>query len=576
MKLWRILINDRNYTSWKFHEFDTNKEVNVEDYPFLKNVNPIDSNLFSRDLINDEGIIQYSHTRQCQNITGILLLENNKTYGRTENKKRLLYKCIPDDKHMPVFLVPYDIKLGFSKQQKNKYVLFKFNDWSQKHPQGIITEVLGDVDNLEAFYEYQLYCRSLHESISDFIKTARKVLGKKNTDEYIQKILKNPNYIIDDRRDEYIMTIDPENSMDLDDGLSINKTEEGWRVSIYIANVFFWMETFDLWSSFSKRVSTIYLPDKRRPMLPTVLSESLCSLQENKERFSFSLDIYMNNDGNVLKDSNGKDRISFQNALIRVKKNYKYEDHAMIMGDKKYQDLYDLSQKLDKNILDSHDVVAFWMVQMNIYCGRLMSENKFGIFRTTIHKPVNVDENIELSSDIKRVIKTWSNFSGQYVLYSEGALLEHELMQQKTYVHITSPIRRIVDTLNQMLFFINTGSVKKLSNSGEIFLNDWLKQIEYINTSMRSIRKVQNDCELMHRCFTNPEIMMETYDGIVFDKINKNDGLITYMVYLEKLKLLSRITTYTDVENLSLNKFKLFTFSDEYNAKKKIRLHIIN
>ena len=35
-----------------------------------------------------------------------------------------------------------------------------------------------------------------------------------------------------------------------------------------------------LWRSFTKRVSTIYLPDKKRPMLPTILSDCLCSLQE--------------------------------------------------------------------------------------------------------------------------------------------------------------------------------------------------------------------------------------------------------------------------------------------------------
>ena len=30
-----------------------------------------------------------------------------------ENKKRLLYKCVPDDIHLPAFLVPYDVKIGF-------------------------------------------------------------------------------------------------------------------------------------------------------------------------------------------------------------------------------------------------------------------------------------------------------------------------------------------------------------------------------------------------------------------------------------------------------------------------------
>lgn len=79
------------------------------------------------------------------------------TYGRTENKKRLLYKCIPNNRELPEFMVAYDLKLGFSKDVKNKYVLFKFEHWNDEtYPRGILTETLGDVDDLAAFYEYQI------------------------------------------------------------------------------------------------------------------------------------------------------------------------------------------------------------------------------------------------------------------------------------------------------------------------------------------------------------------------------------------------------------------------------------
>ena len=54
---------------------------------------------------------------------GILCI--NKTYGRTENGKRLLYKCIPDDSTLPPILVPYQIQMSFSKSHKNKYILFR-------------------------------------------------------------------------------------------------------------------------------------------------------------------------------------------------------------------------------------------------------------------------------------------------------------------------------------------------------------------------------------------------------------------------------------------------------------------
>ena len=64
----------------------------------------------------------------------------------------MLYKCIPDDIQLPEFLVPYkSYGVGFNKCKINKFVLFKFVEWDEKHPQGLITEVLGDIDNFDTF-----------------------------------------------------------------------------------------------------------------------------------------------------------------------------------------------------------------------------------------------------------------------------------------------------------------------------------------------------------------------------------------------------------------------------------------
>ena len=77
-----------------------------------------------------------------------------------------------------------------------------------------------------------------------------------------------------------IFTIDSNNCQDYDDALGL----ENNVLSVYISNVPLWIEHLNLWNSLSMRVSTIYLPDKKRPMLPTILSDCLCSLQENQER----------------------------------------------------------------------------------------------------------------------------------------------------------------------------------------------------------------------------------------------------------------------------------------------------
>jgi hypothetical protein len=69
--------------------------------------------------------------------------------------------------------------------------------------------------------------------------------------------------------------------------------------------------------------------------------------------------------------------------------------------------------------------------------------------------------------------------------------------------------------------------------------------------------------------------MEKEYDGYLFDKISRNDGLFQLVVFLPELKLSSRITTRENVDNFECKKFKLFLFNDEEKFKKKIRLHMV-
>lgn len=596
MNLYRVVILDRNYASHIFYSADEKKLLNTESNPELQCIHPIEQKLFMDDIFeidkeNPKKVnIVSSLVRTCKQIAGVLMLEHNKTFGRTENKKRLLYKCVPDDKHLPAFLVPYEVKMGFSKVQTNKFVTFKYDKWVDTHPMGILTETLGDVDQLDCFYEYQLYCKSLHISLSEFTKKTTDVLRKKSHDEYIEQIFQNSNYNIEDHRDRYIFTIDPEASTDLDDGFHITNVTEnneqiGWNITVYIANVYFWLETLDLWDSFSKRVSTIYLPDRRRPMIPTILTDTLCSLLEKQDRFALAMKFFVTNDGSL-----DKSQIEYKNVLINVKKNFRYE-RSNLLNNIHYQNIFNISKLMDKNIKDSHDVVAHWMVQMNAYTGISMVDKKIGIFRAVVftdpYKDISELEKIDADEDTCRIIKTWNNTTGKYIAYSETEDLAHELIELKTfkqnnygksisrpYIHITSPIRRLVDLLNQIILLNKYNLITKISSNAIEFLSNWMGNLNYINTTMRSIRKIQTDCNVLHKCINNPIYMDMTHKGIVFDKLIKANGMYTYMVYLSNLKLLSRITCPYDLDNYSYHMFKMFMFDDEHSFKKKIRLQI--
>jgi exoribonuclease R len=221
------------------------------------------------------------------------------------------------------------------------------------------------------------------------------------------------------------------------------------------------------------------------------------------------------------------------------------------------------------------------MVFMNKSCGEWMAAKKIGIFRSASYKNHLVYERMEndasistLDPNTQRVIKNWNNITGQYVIYGNNAMLDHEIMNTKTYIHITSPIRRLVDLLNMFWISREMGILHNTSSESLEFFCVWITKIEYINDSMRAIRKIQTDCDLLHRCFTNPEIMRRVYEGTIFGKIVKNDGSILYMVYLEELGLLSRINTHKNIANYTRESFKIYLFEDEEKLKKKIRLQL--
>ena len=583
---YKIHVNNRSYNSWEV--FDVNKFNKVE-----LDINPLENKLFTNDVFkmdkNNKITILHSSIRSGPPIPGVLILDGNKTYGRqyrleagqtyTTNRARmaggkLLYKCIPDDIRLPSFLVPYEIKeMGFSKVFKNLYVTINFDNWEDKHPRAKLDNVIGPVDILDNFYEYQLYCKSLNASIQKFHKDTSKSIESKTHDGIIEMMKsKFPN--IQDRTDQSfwnIITIDPLNSTDYDDGFSIIDLDDGTKqLSIYISNVTIWMDVLNLWNSFSRRISTIYLPDKKRPMLPTILSDCLCSLQENVRRVAFVMDIFIKN--NEIIDT------KFCNAIIKVSNNYVYEE-PNLLGNQKYHNILDVAQELSKkyryinNVRNSHELVCYLMILMNYQCATQLIKHKTGIFRSTIIKrEFSVPDT--LPEDVGKFIKIWNSASGQYIDGAEIIDTRHELLDMDAYIHITSPIRRLVDLLN-MIKFQTVIAINNLSENANKFYEKWLNEIDYINTTMRSIRKVQCDCSLLDLCHNNPEVMQKEYDGYLFDKIYRNDGLYQYVVFLPELKLSSRITLREEVDNFISKKFKLFLFNDEEKFKRKIRLHLL-
>ena len=572
-----VSIHNRDYSSWSFYADNTDKEpINLMNYPALANIVPLSEKWLNGDVINvtdTQVTLVKSMYSKSKNIPGVLILDGNKTYGRTQNNKRLYYKCIPFDRGLPAFIIPYNAPIGFSKVQTNHYVTFHFDNWSGKHPCGILTETLGKVDDLNAFYEYQLHCNLLNVSTTQFTKNTNALFKQRSANDYIQQITQNPDFHIEDRQSEYIFSIDPAGSVDFDDAFSIQLNDDNqYRVSIYIANVYVWIETLNLWNEMTTRPSTIYLPDRKRTMLPTILSDEICSLQEDQPRFALAMDIIVDHDGRIVTEIPPR----YANVIIRVKKNYVYEEPKLLKNTH-YKTMFDLSKRMDASIIDSHDVVAHFMVMMNSAVGSYMKSREIGIFRSaTFTQPTDLAQPIEgLSAETGRIVRSWKNTNTQYTLFRPNEDIQHAIMGIDAYVHITSPIRRLVDLLNQMILCQATGIVTSLSGPANQFLIEWLREIEYINSTSKSIRKVQMDCELITKCTSYPAVMEEAHRGIIIDKDRITDKLFSYMVYIEQLKMMTRVKTETEYVLHSNVSCKLYLFQEEDKVINKIRTVIL-
>jgi len=583
--LYKITIDNRNYANWAIFNATTLEPVSVH-----LECNPIQHKLltgdvFTLNLEKNESTVDIIHSsvRSMDNIPAVLILTGNKTFGRANGLKgKLLYKCIPDDVRLPTFLVPYEHKhVGFSKVFPNLYVTIRFSDWSEKFVRAVISQTIGPVDILDNFYEYQLYCKSLNSSIQKFTKDTNKALGFSSLthDTFIETLASNKG--IEMRLDYKIFSIDPTNSSDFDDAFSI-KVLDNKRIllSIYIANVTILMDSLNLWSSFEKRISTIYLPDKKRPMLPTILSDCLCSLQSGSSRCAFVLDLIIDRDSSEIVST------KYSNCIIRVNKNYVYEEPDLLAF-YDYKLLFDTVKKLSKNykyisnVKNSHEVVCYLMILMNYFSAKELLKAKVGIFRSTVvKKEVDLLLPDSVPEDVGKFLKIWNSTYGQYIDISlfdnseNPALYKHALLNMDAYIHITSPIRRLVDLLN-MIKIQQVLGIATLSENAYDFCMSWVSKIDYINVTMRSIRKVQNDCTLLDTCSKNLGVLDCIYDGYCFDKLVRNDGLFQYIVYLPELKLTSKITVRENMDNYQLRRYKLFLFNNEEKFKKKIRLQIV-
>ena len=455
--------------------------LTYEDQKYYVNENEVVNNrAITNDIvyINESNEVIGIKKRENKYFIGILYIESKTKYGSVNGKNKYLFKSL--NKKFSDFFV-----LSKHKNEKNMYVKIEFKDWDKKDklPNGSILEYLGYVESIEATQEALRY-------YYDIAKPVMKIKNDKIQEDL--KTLENIDYF-----DYEIFSIDPEGSKDIDDAFHFNKMSDWhndnsnvvkYEVGVHIASPTYFL--FDYIEEIMSRVSTVYLENKKYPMLPAIYSDNILSLLENNRRVALSVIYTFDADFKL-------ENYRIQECNVINLKNYTYEDFDLLL--KKKQKLLNNVEKNNVEFfnftkilfnmnesMDSHLFVEKWMIYTNNNVAKyLIKHNVKNVIIRTQKSPKIIDkikDNIDES--VFQYIHIKNEQGAQYEIYDpeKNNLSNHYRLNLDLYTHYTSPIRRAVD------FYIHA----LLLGKNNIFsTNVFNNIIDNINTFTKNQRKFQ-------------------------------------------------------------------------------------
>ena len=288
----------------------------------------------------------------------------------SDNKKREgeVYKVIKRNRDVIVGIFEHNLSFGFVRPRnspKDIYipkklikgaktgdlVAVKVDFWGddERKPEGGIVSILGSPKDTEALISSLLLNEGIEEKFPNEVLQELDKIDEDFSDE-----LENRK----DLRHLDIITIDGSDAKDLDDAVYVEKTEDGYKLFVSIADVSYYVrENTELDTEALKRGNSIYLVDRVIPMLPRKLSNNLCSLNPNEDKLTFTVEMDLDKRGKVIKND-------FYKSVIKSKYRMTYENVNIILEkdeeSEEYRNLYDKYRKIDemlKNMLELSKII---------------------------------------------------------------------------------------------------------------------------------------------------------------------------------------------------------------------------
>lgn len=250
-----------------------------------------------------EGSVLEVIERKRDEFVGTFQLINHKDFGFVVCDK----KTINTDIFIP--------KGKINDAKDGDKVLVKMIKWepNSKNPEGEIIKVLGAPGEHET---------EIHSILAEYgLPYTFPEEVEKEADEIDRQIHESEVAKRRDMRNILTFTIDPKDAKDFDDALSIQKLPNGnWEIGVHIADVSYYVNPGTLLDDEAyDRATSVYLVDRVVPMLPEVLSNDVCSLRPNEDKYTFSAVFELDDNANVLKELFGR-------TVIHSDRRFTYEE----------------------------------------------------------------------------------------------------------------------------------------------------------------------------------------------------------------------------------------------------------